>query len=174
MCSLKHYMHSQVCSCGWINYGTTYRQYTVHTLVGRLLGMLSWILRASFFTYMRSCQNDLNGAIPVPGPTMMMGTRGSLGMRKAWALRIKHGITSPRSTLFSHVEHTPLWRGPIPSVGVWGGKRVKAIHVHTYVHDWITVKKLRAKCKYLATVYSSNRGCGSNNIFQYWPHFARQ
>ena len=44
------------------------------------LGVLSCILRASFLANILSCQKERKGAMPVPGPTMIIGVRGVSGM----------------------------------------------------------------------------------------------
>lgn len=53
--------------------------------------------------------------MPVPGPTMMTGVRGSSGKWKAWACLMTDGTRVPISILFSQVEQTPLCLGPRPS-----------------------------------------------------------
>ena len=49
------------------------------TATGAGLDRASWFFRASFLLNMRSCQKLRNGAMPVPGPTMMIGILGSSG-----------------------------------------------------------------------------------------------
>jgi hypothetical protein len=50
--------------------------------VSVLLPLLTWLSK-------HCCQNDLNGATPTPGPTMIMGDRHASGIRKRRFLHVQ-------------------------------------------------------------------------------------
>jgi len=77
-------------------------------------------MRVTFFFFIaaRSCKKPRKGAMPVPGPTIIMGVEGSSGILKvALDSRTLTKILFPTSWLARKFEQTPLNRGPSSNAG---------------------------------------------------------